>query len=127
MNIRSRREGDRAVVEVSGHVDMESVERFRRILMRQVEGNASFLVLEASGIRRIFSGGLAVLIEVLSRLRRQGRSFWILNPSQQMRHVLALTRLESRIPVVDAEECSDSAKTAGWSGRKGYRRYVAHD
>ena len=113
MKIRSRHEGDRTIVQVSGDVDMESLERFRRVLLRQVEGDAILLVLDAADLRRIFSGGLAVLVDVMSRLRRQGRSLWILNPSQQMRHVLALTRLESLIPVIDADERSESIMEAG--------------
>ena len=85
MNIRSRRQDHRAIVSVFGDVDMDSVERFERVLLEQVEGDAILLVLDAARMGYIYSNGLAVLVRVLSRLRRQGRSFWILNPSKQMR------------------------------------------
>ena len=113
MNIRSRRQDHRAIVSVCGDVDMDSVERFERILLKQVEGDAILLVLDAAQMGYIYSNGLAVLVRVSSRLRRQGRSFWILNPSQQMRHVLALTNLESLFPVVDVPEYSDLPWNAG--------------
>src|SRR5215469_3644516 len=103
LNLRVERHNQTAVVHCSGRIDMgDSLTRLREALITQM--GAREILLDLSQVTAIDAAGLGLLVFLHTRAAGRGCSLKLLAPSPQVRNVLALTRLDSILPVVSAVE-----------------------
>lgn len=83
------------VVQPTGRVNMVAAPRLRDQLRELVENGSRNLVVDLSATEFIDSSGLGALISGLKAARQAGGDLRIAAPSEQVRRVLTLTRLDT--------------------------------
>lgn len=61
-------------------------------------------VIDISGLRYINSSGIGVLITLLTKFRNKGGEVFLMNPSESVKKLLAITKLNAIFQVVRSEE-----------------------
>lgn len=60
--------------------------------------------IDLSGVRYMNSSGIGVLITLLTKFRNKGGEVVLINPSDQIKKLLIITKLNSIFSIVDDEE-----------------------
>jgi anti-sigma B factor antagonist len=81
---------------IIGDIDFPDVPGVRRALEPELQGT---LVLDLAGVELIVDDGLGLLIWAVKRLRAEGGSLVIRNPSGEIRRILEITGLARVIPI----------------------------
>lgn len=61
-------------------------------------------IIDISGVRYMNSSGIGVLITILTKLRNKDGEVALLNPSEQVKKLLAITKLNNIFTIYDAKE-----------------------
>ena len=102
----ARREGDTLVAELRGEIDLHNSPELRTaILDLVVKANPKRLVLNLGQVPYMDSSGIAVLVELLSRLRRAGGKVFLTNLQSRVQSILQIARLDT-IFIVTADEAA---------------------
>jgi anti-sigma B factor antagonist len=67
-------------------------------------------IIDISGLRYINSSGIGVLITILTKFRNKGGEVYLMNPSESVRKLLVITKLNSIFQVIKSEEEALSKK-----------------
>lgn len=98
-----------ALVRLSGEVDLSWSQAVRRAVLDAFAGDAPVGV-DLAAVGYIDSSGIAALVEGLQRARASGRRFALVAPSDAVRAVLELARLDRVFAIVaDADALLASA------------------
>jgi stage II sporulation protein AA (anti-sigma F factor antagonist) len=81
---------------IHGAIDFPDVAAVRAALEPEMHGR---VVLDLGDLEFIVDDGLGLLIQVFKRLRAQGGSLVIRNPTAEIRRILELTGLARVIPI----------------------------
>ena len=85
---------------LTGELDLRSA----RTALEQGEqllGGERTITLDLSGLTRVDSAGLVMLLDWWRSARRQGRAFVLEHVPEQMRKLMAVTNLDRVLPVSD--------------------------
>ena len=97
----SRREGWQ-VVSVTGELELATAPRLRQQVVSLVGGDAVALVIDLTNVDFIDSVGLGVVVGALKRVRAGGGELRVVAPTDRVRSLFAVTRLDEIIDVVDS-------------------------
>ncbi len=81
------------VLKVSGEVDMETSPGLKEQIQKALKG-AKTLKVDLSGVGYLDSSGIAVLIQGLKEAQRAKVEYSLLDPSPQVKAVIALAMLQ---------------------------------
>ena len=95
------REGDRAVVELRGELDLSGTDRLQQALEQAEDPPAGLLVLDLSKLDFIDSTGLEVVLRAARRASDSGRRLVVARPSSYVRRLLELTAIDQSLDVVE--------------------------
>jgi anti-sigma B factor antagonist len=88
------------VLAIYGETDLHVATELRDYLTAAIDGGASFLVVDLSGVTFIDSMGLGALLGGMKRLRSSGGQFRLVVPRGEIRRIFELTLLD-RVFVLD--------------------------
>ncbi len=88
------------LLRLRGEVDLSWSQQVRRAVLDAFAGDAAIGV-ELSAVQYIDSSGIAALVEGLQQARAKGRRFALVAPSEAVRAVLELARLDRVFAIVD--------------------------
>jgi anti-sigma B factor antagonist len=71
---------------------------------------ANTCIIDISGLRYINSSGIGVLITILTKFRNKGGEVFLMNPSESVKKLLLITKLNSIFQVIQSEEEALPAK-----------------
>jgi anti-sigma B factor antagonist len=97
--IEAQQYGDTIFVRLSGEFDLAADEYFHHTVdagLRTARG----IVLDLTGLTFIDSTGLSAVLQVWERAREDGYDLAVVPGSDQVRHTMELTGLESVLPIV---------------------------
>lgn len=63
-----------------------------------------YCLIDISDIRYINSSGIGVLITILTKFRNKGGDLFLIKPSEHVKKLLIITKLEAIFNIVDSEE-----------------------
>ena len=106
----TRELGDSVVVQPTGRLNMVAAPALREKLRELVESGSRRIVVDLSVTEFIDSSGLGALISGLKAARQAGGDLRIAAPTEQVRRVLTLTKLDR---VLTAHESAEAAFDAG--------------
>ncbi len=86
-------ENGATIVAFEGDIDLESSPKSREILLKAVD-DAGHVLVDLSEVSYIDSSGVATLVESLQAARSKSGRFALLKPSDPVRRVLELARLD---------------------------------
>jgi anti-sigma B factor antagonist len=61
-------------------------------------------IIDISGLRYINSSGIGVLITILTKFRNKGGEVYLMNPSESVKKLLVITKLNSIFQTIKSEE-----------------------
>ena len=73
------------------------------LVSQQIENNILFCDIDISNVRYINSSGIGVLITVLTKFRNKDGELVLINPSEHVKKLLIITKLNAIFNVVDDE------------------------
>lgn len=91
---------DRAVVQVTGEVDLDTAAVLKEQLFRLAEAGTELVTVDLAETDFIDSTGLHALVVAMRRLRIHGGDLVLRSPSRNAARVLELTGLSSVVKVV---------------------------
>ena len=94
--------GERAVVRLSGELDLASAPLLERELERAGLEEVPMLVFDLDGLEFLDSTGLQVLLSTHRRVTERGQQFAITRGSPQVQRLLDITRVAERLTIVEA-------------------------
>lgn len=94
MKIFKKIENEACVVSLDGRLDAYWADHLAAILEEAVQAGSHEIVLECSAVTFLSSAGISVLLRSRNRLQSIRGELRIANPSEAMRQVIALSRLE---------------------------------
>src|SRR6266496_1292886 len=98
LDLRVQHHDDRAVVHISGEVDLATCPQLRDVLAELVDRGVHHLIVDLEQVSFLDSSGIGVLIGVLRRLREHGGSLHLTAPRPHVRRVLELTGITTLLP-----------------------------
>lgn len=90
------------VVEAAGDVDLDASTAFQQALLELLDEDTKTIVIDLAGVAYMDSSGVASLVKLLSRTRRKGVSLKLVAPSQKVRNIFEITRLDTVFEIHDA-------------------------
>lgn len=79
----------------------ELVEIVNDILSKE---QARFCLVNITDVRYINSSGIGVLITILTKFRNKGGELYLVNPSEHVKKLLIITKLQAIFNIADSEE-----------------------
>ena len=107
-----RSSGSVELVSLAGTLDAWSEPDVRAALKAVLAEGRSLLVLDVSGLKRVYSTGLSAFLSVLKAARAAGGDVVLLGPSTSVLAVLRLTRLDQILESFDDEGAALGRLTA---------------
>jgi anti-anti-sigma factor len=101
LEARVRDEGETAVIELAGDIDRDA-EAALDAAYSQVE-QARSVVLDFTRVEYINSTGIAVIVGLLARARRNGQSLAARGLTDHYRQIFEITRLADFMTILDGE------------------------
>ena len=109
MDVAIRHDGNAAIVEVRGEVDLYSSPRMREALVGLTDGRSPAVLVDLSRVEYMDSSGVATLVEGLQLARQYGGQFKLAGLAPAIRDVFRFARLEK---VFDIYEDTQAALRA---------------
>jgi anti-anti-sigma factor len=107
-------QGPAAIVQISGEVDMANVDNVRAEVLDAAPEDAEHVVLDLDRLVYLDSAGVRMFFDLSEDLAAGGRSLALaLPPGDAIRRVLAITKLDTLIPVRDTLEEAAAARGGG--------------
>ena len=96
--------GRAALVDVEGDIDLSRSARFQQSLLEVIDDSPERIVVNLAGVPYMDSSGVASLVKLLSRARREGISLRLTGLCQRVRSIFEITRLDSVFDIYPTEE-----------------------
>jgi len=96
--------GSTTVARLCGSADMTATEQMKEHLLSLADSPCERIVLDLSGLEFISSEGLGAIIAAHLRCRPQEGRLVLAAPPDQIRHMLAVTRLDRLFAIYDSVE-----------------------
>ncbi|CAN5628472.1 anti-sigma F factor antagonist [soil metagenome] len=101
----ARKEGDALLAAVRGEIDLHNSPELRTALLDLLtRTNPKKLILNLAHVPYMDSSAIAVLVEMLQKLRRAGGKICLTNLQPRVKGLLEIARLDSIFIVVATEE-----------------------
>jgi anti-sigma B factor antagonist len=68
-----------------------------------ISQNLLTCIIDISGLRYINSSGIGVLITILTKFRNKGGEVYLMNPSESVKKLLVITKLNSIFQMIQSE------------------------
>lgn len=94
--------GDRAVVSVSGEVDLATAGELSDYALEALRTVSPHVVVDLTDVTFMDSTGIKSLITIDRRTALAGGSFSLVGPSRSVRKLLTLTGLDETFPVYES-------------------------
>jgi len=119
VRLRESREGNVDVFYLEGEIDLHYAPALRALFQTKLKQRCPALVVDLSGIQFIDSTGIAVLLEYLRDAAEFGGRLSLAAPTQHLRHVFDIIRLEEVLPIFETTAAAITAesKAHGAPGR----------
>jgi anti-anti-sigma factor len=105
----ARREGNAVVAAIHGEIDLHNSPELRDAMISVLlAGDPKKLILDLADVPYMDSSALAVLVEALKRMQRNGGRVFLFNLQPRVKGLLEIARLDTIFIVVkDAKEAID--------------------
>lgn len=96
--------GKTAIVDAAGEIDLHQSSVLQQKLLEVVGQKPDRMIINLSNVSYMDSSGVASLVKLLSRTRKNGISLALAAPTKKVRAIFEITRLDSVFNIFDSEE-----------------------
>ncbi|MEJ0055258.1 MAG: STAS domain-containing protein [Bacteroidota bacterium] len=105
MNFAQEIKSNALILRISGDLIGEDAgTRLVEAVHEAVSHKVLTCIIDISELRYINSSGIGVLITILTKFRNKGGEVYLLNPSESVKKLLVITKLNAIFQVVKTEE-----------------------
>jgi anti-sigma B factor antagonist len=102
LELKVRRQGDHAVLEVAGEIDVYTAPKLREKLIELVNEGSFHLVVDLERVDFLDSTGLGVLVGGLKRVRNHDGSLKLVCTQEKILKIFRITGLTKVFPIYDS-------------------------
>lgn len=105
LNIKERQAGDITVLDMSGRITIgEGSVALRNAIRRLVEEGKKNILLNVGGVGYVDSSGIGELVSSFTAVKKEGGHLKLLNLTQKIKDLLAITKLLTVFDTYDDEQ-----------------------
>ncbi len=105
MNFAQEIKSDTLILRISGDlIGEDNGTRLVEAVNDAVGHKVMTCIIDISDLRYINSSGIGVLITILTKFRNKGGEVYLMKPSESVKKLLAITKLNAIFQVVQSEE-----------------------
>jgi anti-sigma B factor antagonist len=105
MNFAQEVRSNALILRISGDlIGEDSGTRLVEVVNEAVSHQVLTCIIDISQLRYINSSGIGVLITLLTKFRNKGGEVYLMNPSETVKKLLAITKLSSIFQVIRKED-----------------------
>ncbi len=104
MKISEEKKGDVMVCSIEGEINLNTSPELRKAFDSFIRDDLKKVVIDFSQVLYIDSSGLATLIELFQRLKKNGGALRIAKMSEKVKSVFEVTKLHKLFEIYDAQE-----------------------
>lgn len=105
MNFAQEIKGNVLVLRISGDlIGEDNGTQLVSAVNEAVSHQLLTCIVDISGLRYINSSGIGVLITILTKFRNKGGEVYLMNPSENVKKLLVITKLNAIFQVISSEE-----------------------
>ena len=105
MKYNSEIKNDTLILHLNGDLIGESDgANVLQIASDAVQQNIRSCIVDISELRYINSSGIGVLITILTKFRNKGGEVYLLNPSESVKKLLVITKLNAIFQIIKSED-----------------------
>jgi anti-sigma B factor antagonist len=113
LDLNVRRQGDHAVLEVAGEIDVYTAPKLREKLIELVNDGSYHLVVDLERVDFLDSTGLGVLVGGLKRVRNHDGSLGLVCTQDKILKIFRITGLTKVFPIHDSVDEAISGSAGG--------------
>ena len=98
-NLSIQRHDDRALIQISGEVDLATCPQLRAVLVELVDRGFHQLIVDLEQVSFLDCTGIGVLVDALRRVQGHNGSLTLVRPKPLVWRVLTLTGMTAVLPV----------------------------
>ncbi len=105
MNFAQEIKGTSLVLRISGDlIGEDSGAQLVNAVNDAVSHKVLTCIIDISGLRYINSSGIGVLITILTKFRNKGGEVYLMNPSESVKKLLVITKLNAIFQIIKSEQ-----------------------
>jgi anti-sigma B factor antagonist len=105
MNFAQEIKSNTLILRIAGDlIGEDSGTRLLEAVNEAVSHKVMTCIIDISGIRYINSSGIGVLITILTKFRNKGGEVYLMKPSESVKKLLVITKLNAIFHVIQSEE-----------------------
>lgn len=105
MNFTNEIRGKSLVLRISGDLIGEnSGTQLLQVANDAILSQIKSCIIDITELRYINSSGIGVLITVLTKFRNKGGEVYLMNPSESVKKLLVITKLNSIFQIINSEQ-----------------------
>jgi anti-sigma B factor antagonist len=105
MNFTNEIRGKSLVLRISGDLIGEnSGTQLLQVANEAISNQIKSCIIDITELRYINSSGIGVLITVLTKFRNKGGEVYLMNPSESVKKLLVITKLNSIFQIINSEQ-----------------------
>ena len=104
MQVQVRRQGDTAIISVSGEVDLYTSPEVRKAITQQSGKKVPLIVVNLAEVEYMDSSGVATLVEGMQLTGKYKGDFRLVGLQPSVREVFELARLDRVFSIFDNED-----------------------
>jgi anti-sigma B factor antagonist len=102
MQFSSETQNQILIINLSGDLITDNLENdLIKLIEVSLEDNIILCAIDISSLRFINSGGIGLLITILTKFRNRGGEVFLINPSEQVKKLLIVTKLYAIFNIVN--------------------------
>jgi anti-anti-sigma factor len=121
LTVAVRQRGEVTVLDILGDLDRDADAPLQRAYDQAVTAGGGKVLLNFSDVGYINSTGIAVIVGLLARARRERRPIGACGLSEHYRHIFAITRLSDFIEMYQDEDSAVDGASAATGDHHGAR------
>ena len=104
LRVDVRREGNRAVLELHGELDLVGAPLLQAEVENPEINGSTMVILDLQDLRFIDSAGLRVILAAHERSQRLGQAFALTRGSQQVQRLLSIAGVSEHLRIVESAD-----------------------
>ena len=92
-------------------------QELRDLVNNSISKNKILCAVDLSKVRFINSSGIGVLVSLLTKFRNRGGEMVLINPSEQIRKLLIITKLNNIFTITETDEAAANFLNQAWYTR----------
>ncbi|MBO4438829.1 MAG: anti-sigma factor antagonist [Spirochaetaceae bacterium] len=104
MELKIRKNGEVYIIDVNGEMDLYNSYKLKELVMKMLEKNVQFFIINLEQVDYIDSSGIGALIYICSTVKKMNLKLSIANIHGSVKKVIELTKLMGYFPIANSVE-----------------------